>query len=268
MSAASLLQQILRDVALSGGEAVYSTAEIDEWPADIVSALRAVNILRPARPAATVVCPGCEQSCPMPVEIIAGQSGRPTSAFVACDKREDIGRVPIPLADVERSAVRGRDLAGAVAGLLGFEHPPAVEAGRIAWRLGRIKGKKHRADAIMTIDHVVNIEVGGQPVPLADVLEYKDDALALDADYLGAVVDRMRQAQGESRHVPSTTRREERRQRTQECYGDWQQRYRAWKRKASGHSDVWYSKQIAKEIAKGPTALHRSSETVRRHMKG
>ena len=48
--------------------------------------------------ASGAVCPGCEQQCVMPVQIMAG-SADPSSAFIVCDQRDDINRVPV---DVER----------------------------------------------------------------------------------------------------------------------------------------------------------------------
>lgn len=263
MKASSLLQRILRDVALGHGEAVYTSAEVSEWPRDIVKTLRTAAVLRPAEPAVTVICPGCEENCPMPVEVIAGHSGRVARAFVACDKREDIGRVPIPLIDLERHAVCGRDLACAVAGLLGFEEPFAIKSGKPAWRLGRIKSTNHRADAFLAIDDIVHIDVGGPPIPLADVLDYQDGALTVDLEYIAAIVDRGPQAETQMQRAPSTSRREERSRETLERYKTWGRLYREMRKKKPRPSDSW----CARQIEKLPEGDGRSFETIRRKMK-
>jgi len=48
-----------------------------------------------ARPAKSVVCPGCERACAMAVHTVSRADGKAAS-FVVCDKRDDINRVAIP----------------------------------------------------------------------------------------------------------------------------------------------------------------------------
>ena len=42
-----------------------------------------------------ITCPGCEEACLMPVEVIPGTDVRPARIFIACDKRDDVGRISI-----------------------------------------------------------------------------------------------------------------------------------------------------------------------------
>jgi hypothetical protein len=89
----------------SHGEAVFSREDIAAWPAGDFEEARREGILEAAAPADEAVCPGCEQACPEDVEFINGARPKDTRAYVTCGRREDIGRVQIPLAALERWAV-------------------------------------------------------------------------------------------------------------------------------------------------------------------
>ena len=65
------------------------------------------------------------------------------------------------------------------------------------------------------------------------------------------------------RHTPSTVKREARKMDTQAIYVTWQKAYDALRKKSPGHSDVWYSQQIAKT----PAGKGRDASTIKKHMK-
>ncbi len=77
---------------------VIGADEIAEWPPGTFEKLRDANLLSEAEPTQVLECQGCEQSCTMPVEIFPQEAARPARAFIACDKRSDVGRVPVPFA--------------------------------------------------------------------------------------------------------------------------------------------------------------------------
>jgi hypothetical protein len=52
------------------------------------------KLLAKAHPAKSVICPGCERGCIMPVRMLTRANDAAVS-FVVCDKRADINRVPI-----------------------------------------------------------------------------------------------------------------------------------------------------------------------------
>ena len=55
----------------------------------------------PGRPARTVVCPGCEADCIMPVQTIPA-GPHEAVRFIVCDKHSDINRTALTTAHVER----------------------------------------------------------------------------------------------------------------------------------------------------------------------
>ncbi len=74
--------------------ALVTEEELSRWPAEAVRELKAKNVLQRASLAVSVVCPGCEQECVMPVETPLAETGAAAS-FVSCDKRDDISRVAV-----------------------------------------------------------------------------------------------------------------------------------------------------------------------------
>ncbi len=97
MTPQDALVELLARVGASGGDVVFTGAqELASWPAAAVTTMKVQKLLVKVRPAASVVCPGCERECVMLVHVIPAQ-GTASRAFVVCDKRSDINRVNIPL---------------------------------------------------------------------------------------------------------------------------------------------------------------------------
>ena len=53
--------------ALKGAAILVSEEKLSHWPAAAIKAMKLQKLLVKARPAASVVCPGCERECIMPV---------------------------------------------------------------------------------------------------------------------------------------------------------------------------------------------------------
>lgn len=95
------LDVLLRDLAqrLAGagdGEVLIRRDDLpgaEDWAWE---ALGTAGFLMLDEPAQAVICDGCDQGCAMAVERAAGRDGE-TAAFVVCDRRDDIGRVPVDL---------------------------------------------------------------------------------------------------------------------------------------------------------------------------
>ena len=98
---AALLDLVARVGARDGAAVRVSETDVRQWPAEAVSALKAHRFLVRARPATTVVCPGCEADCVMPVQTIPA-GPRAAARFIVCDKRSDINRVALTTAHVDQ----------------------------------------------------------------------------------------------------------------------------------------------------------------------
>ena len=124
MTPQAVLIDLLARVAASGGEPMFIGAqELSEWPATAVAAMKAQKLLVRARPATSVVCPGCERQCVMPVHAVPAQIAD-SRAFVVCDKRSDINRVNVPIAHLEQWRVSGDASPASVAQAMGVPLPP------------------------------------------------------------------------------------------------------------------------------------------------
>lgn len=84
-----------RFVGNKSGRITLSRDEVSEWPIGLLDKLLGENLLTPVEPAHVLECRGCEQACVMPVNILAAEGSRPARAFIACDKRDDVGRVRV-----------------------------------------------------------------------------------------------------------------------------------------------------------------------------
>ncbi|MFY9327495.1 MAG: hypothetical protein WAO76_05670 [Georgfuchsia sp.] len=212
MSNLDVLRMLLDRLAASGGEeACFSVQELAELPTTSVKRLKAVGLLIPSSPADTVICPGCEEDCAMAVETVATPKG--THAFVACDKREDTARVPVPLSCLEQWQCAPRQLADVLAILLNLRRP-ATDTSATRFDLGVLKGTKHSAHIALNIGRTLHLGIAGHHLELADVMELGDKGLILERRALLRCVDNPVAAAGDKES--SEQRRDRLRARAQE----------------------------------------------------
>jgi len=262
MTPQAVLAELLNRLEASRGAAVLIDAEeLREWPADAVAALNAARLLAQARPASGLICPGCEQQCYKPVDVLPAEGGRPARAYIYCDEPEDMGRIEIELSTLGQWQITGDGLAGALAHMLGFTGTPQQDGAAKQWTLGALKGKEHKATIKLTLEGGVSLAVAGHTVALAEFLSLDGNGLTVDKNELLQLVDKP--APTAQAYQPSIARREARKLDTQQKYAAWKKTARELRRKPQGKSERWVSRQIAKmPIAQGSTA-----ETIRKHIR-
>ena len=256
---AALIELLGRVGARLGESVTVSTEELSQWPEAAVSALKSQGLLLKARPAKSVVCPGCEQECSMPVQTVTRANGSVTS-FVVCDKRSDTNRVPIPAARLALWRCDVQVVCGFVALSLGLQPSTvqATEAGLLP--IGMARGNKRTQMLCLRVHGHLALVVGTNAMPLADVIGFENGSFTLDRAVIHQMVDAATTA--DPRHTPSTVKRESAKLDTQARYASWQKAYKALRKKRPNESDVWYSQQIAKTaIAHG-----RDASTIKKHM--
>lgn len=129
--------------------ALFGPDDIARWPKGALEALVRAGLLRQASHATSVVCEGCEEACLSDVEFLGGDDGTPLRAYVVCERREDIGRVEVPLERLRRWAVDLGGLAAVIARDLGaVGEVEELLAGRLWW-LGSATFRAGRADVFM-----------------------------------------------------------------------------------------------------------------------
>ena len=239
--------------------------ELDRWPSEAVTALKAQKILKKAGPARSTVCPGCERQCPMPVHGLVSSSGRParggatSEPFIVCDKRGDTHRVPVfmdRLAQWETSAERlGRFVADGLS--LRWKGREA-EGGRVL-EIG-IAGGKHRRMLRLRLMRELRLAAGSSELNFSSILRFRDGSYGLEE----SVVHRWLDAATEESPITATqVRYESRKLDTRKKSLLLQKAYRALKRERPGMSDVWYARQIARSDVGGGL----SPDTIRKRMK-
>ena len=258
---AALLDLVARVGARDGAAVRVSETDVRQWPAEAVSALKAHRFLVRARPARTVVCPGCEADCVMPVQTIPA-GPRAAARFIVCDKRSDINRVALTTAHVDQWKCDGEALARFVVAQLGLRRSRHRIDASGTRPLGLAAGDtRHQMLGLRTRGDVTLV-VADTAVALADLIDFEHGAYVLDTAAIRHLVDAATTA--DPRYTPNATRREARTLESQARYARWQQAYRALKQRRPQMSDVWYARQIAKQ----PVAAGCHASTIRKHMTG
>jgi len=190
MTPLDALPELLERVGASrDAAALVSEDELSRWPAEAVRELKAKKLLVRASAAVSVVCPGCEQECVMPVHTPHAGAGAAAS-FVVCDKRDDINRVAVSAERLRQWRASAASIADLITGLLGLRSPDAgaISSGR--WEIGMLKGRKHSSHIVLIADGQLTLCVAGHTVALADVLTLDGDSFKLDKQTLIRFVDK------------------------------------------------------------------------------
>lgn len=261
MTPQAALVELLGRVGARNGTAVFvNTDELNQWPAEAVVAMKSHHLLLKARPAKSVVCPGCEQECSMPIHTVT-RANAPATSFVVCDKRSDINRVPILATRLAQWRCDSKAVSGFVAASLGLVQTAVPPSEDSLLPIGMARGNKRTQMLCLRVHGHLALVVGADAMPLADVIGFENGGFTLDPAVIRQLVDAATTA--DPRHTPSIVKREARKIATQAVYATLQKAYRALRKKHPGQSDVWYSQQIAKTAI----AQSRDASTIKKHMK-
>jgi hypothetical protein len=116
---AALVELLARVGASQDAAALLNHHELNQWPETAVAAMKTQRLLVKAQPASSAICPGCERDCVMPVQTRIHPS-RGAVAFIDCDKRSDVSRVPVPIERLEQWLCTVDAVCGFVAAALGL----------------------------------------------------------------------------------------------------------------------------------------------------
>lgn len=183
MLGSDLLEYIFKRLAPTG-EAMFGYDEVKEWQPEFFSVLKAEGLLRKAQPQKDIECRGCEEYCFMPVEVYpALDSSRPARAFISCDKRDDIGRIPVEMVRLEQWQITDERLAHVLTKLLDLTSQPECRPQR-QWMLGRCGAKYLKKEIVLYFEDTAYLKVGGHVAALADYLQFHAGQLSLNKDEL------------------------------------------------------------------------------------
>ena len=183
-----------------------SNRPVDNWgkllgDTAAVTALKVHRLLVRARPARTVVCPGCEADCVMPAQTIPAAPPRAAARFIVCDKRSDINRVALTTAHVDQWKCDAAALTRFVVEQLGLRRSRHRIDDSGTRPLGLAAGDTRHQMLGLRTHGDVTLVVADTAVALADLIDFACGAYRLDTAAIRHLVDAATTAD------PHTTRR-------------------------------------------------------------
>lgn len=256
----ALIELLDRVGANQGAAVLLDDDELRQWPTEAVKVMKSQKLVTRARPASSTICPGCEEQCVMPVHTPPTAAGSKAS-FIVCDKRSDINRVPVAANRLTQWKSNSELVCGFIAASLGLRRTGRQTANTNLWEIGVATGNKRSQMLCLQADGALTLVVGGNKVPLAELITFDQRRYSLD----GAIIRRMVDASttADSHYTPSQVKREARKLETQALHARWQKKYRQLKHDKPDKTDGWYAQQIAKM----DITPKRRPETIRRNMK-
>jgi hypothetical protein len=190
MTPQDALCELLARLGASKGTAVLiSEEELSHWSQAAVKTMKSEKLLVKTRPATSVVCPGCEQACIMPVHTRPTQT-RIAAPFIVCDKRSDINRVAVPISRLEQWQASGLAIADLLAALLGLRPPDSSDTSTGRREVGIFKGAKGSSHLVLLADGRLTLTLAGHSIALADFLALEGNGFTLDKRTLTRMVDK------------------------------------------------------------------------------
>lgn len=256
--ALAILADLIARVGAAAGLARVTGEEVASWDPEFLSAIRRAGLLREDRPSSSVVCPGCERACLMPINMQRAADDS-TRYFVVCDKRDDVNRVRISTAAVLRWRIDLHTLAAVIGGGIGLGQIRASPGDTV--ELGLVRGEKRTQLVSLRVnDGVVVLVAGDRTLLVVEVLRFSS-GIEVDSGAVVRLVDSSHTS--DPFYTPSVVRREARKLDTQQMYGQWRVMYRQLAGEHPDKSDRW----IADRIARSEIGHGRSPDTIRRKMK-
>jgi hypothetical protein len=256
-----VLIELLERVGANQGAAILVTDdELRQWPSEAVKAMQSQRLVAKARPAASAICPGCEQQCVMPVHTPLATAGSKAS-FIVCDKRSDINRVLVSASRLNQWRCNAELVCGFIAARLGLRRSGSQTAHADLWEIGIATGNKRSQMLCLQADGGLTLVVADIRMPLPELIAFGDGQYLLDRALIRQMVDAATTA--DSRYTPSQVKREASKLETKALHARWKREYRKLKRSKPGRTDGWYAQQIANM----DITPKRSPGTIRKNMK-
>ncbi|MCK4608318.1 MAG: hypothetical protein KAT71_02445 [Gammaproteobacteria bacterium] len=255
MTGNELLKHIIDRLGYSDdAQAIFGFDESNDWFTGAIDMLMQNGLLQQTQPAKNIDCNGCEKDCLMEVNIYPPKGKLPARAFIACDKRNDVGRILVELRDLEQWQISGELLANTLNKLLTLSQSPKRNNGGREWMLGMLKGKKYNGDLTLSIENGILLKIAGHNIPLIEVLTINKGKLSLDKIELVKLVDKPAKQSNAEGYISSTSKLELRNRKTQKRDAKLQKKYEELKKKYPDKSKNWITIQMSQQIKGAPTA--------------
>lgn len=188
MTLQDVLQELIQRLG-SGGDTDLAWEQVREWPKGAIEVFQKAGWIMPTEAASSVECPGCEENCFMLVHVAAAQGGQPARAYVACDIRDDMGRVKIPISRLQQWQITESQVACWISGALGLKGKPERDQASRVFTLGSLQGKKRLGSLVFDTVESVSLKVSGHSLPLSEVIIFEGDQPGIDRAAILDLVD-------------------------------------------------------------------------------
>lgn len=262
MTLDDVLQDLIQQLSFDGDKTI-SWEEAREWPDNTIDIFKNAGWIKPKSPAKSVVCPGCEENCFMPVHVPPAMQGKPVKAYVACDRRDDMGRIPIPPEMLQQWQVTENQMAQWMARELGLKGKPKKDKITQTVQIGDIQGKKQSGRLELVSKESISLQASSHSLPLVEAVYFQGEELQVDKNAIIKIIDRPPPSEKKGRYKPSDVRREARKLKTQARNKLLKKIYLELKRKHPDKSDNW----CALKISNMSEFKKLKSETIRKNMK-
>ncbi|WP_292992091.1 hypothetical protein, partial [Nitrosomonas sp.] len=186
---AALIELLERVGASLGAAVLIDDDELSQWPGIAVAAMKTQRLLTKARPATSAMCPGCERDCVMPVHIFPTKEKLPARAFISCDKRSDISRVPVSFEKLNQWQCNIDFLCRFIATSLGLRRSNKQTASNDLRNIGlATNGKRSQMICLQTSGELMLI-VGNNETPLTELIKYHKGSYSLESALIQQLMD-------------------------------------------------------------------------------
>lgn len=256
----ALIELFGRVGANRGSAVLINDGELSQWPSVAIAAMKSQKLIAPARPAPSVICPGCENDCVMPVHT-PPVTTEPSASFIVCDKRSDTNRVQVSPELLIQWQCSIDLVIGFIATNLGLRRSTRQTSRAGLREIGIATGYKRSQMLCLQTRGELALVAGDSKIPVAELVAFRNGKFVLHADMVRRLVDAATTA--DERYTPSDDKREARKLQTQVKHEIVQNKYRELKRLRPEQTDKLIAQQIFKlKIVQGLTV-----ETIRKNMK-
>lgn len=190
MTPQAALIELLERVSASQGNAVLvNDGDLTQWPIAAVVAMKTQGLLAKTKPASSTICPGCERDCVMPVHIIPAKENLPARAFISCDKRSDISRVPVSFKKLNQWHCNIDFLCRFIATSLGLRRSNKQTASNDLWNIGIVTDDKRSQILCLQTNGELILVLGNNEILLTELIKYHNGSYSLENALIRQLMD-------------------------------------------------------------------------------
>ena len=257
-----VLLLLLNSLTLKSHKLVLSWFSVNLWQEQAFKLMLNNKLIVPVSKAKNIQCRYCEKNCTL--DVIPHSYHNKTVYYAVCEDpfmHEQIGRMKIPVEQLNQWSFSLKLLARVIADLLGLPYDISYKAEQKSITLGALKSKAAGRKSVVLNVEPLSLLVNQSELPINKLLYFEDNKLVLDKEKIDHALN-LKQSSPVKAYCTNIDKRKLQKSKTIAMHEDWQEQAIKLKKNNPTKSKMWLS-QI---IAKLPIAQGRSSETIRRNI--